>query len=115
MSREDPQLRVRVPEHIKNSIEIRAKKNRRTLTAEIVGRLSATIEQDNMLGDTSDGHSRLLEEYERLLLRLETLRNRYRRQFQAEWAYDHQRELIEALRKVEEIFNRDAESDHDEV
>jgi hypothetical protein len=114
MSREDPQLRVRIPDFIKSTIEARAKKNKRTLTAEISERLMTTIEQDNMVGDSPDGHSHLLNEYNLLLARLEKVRVKYRRQFQAEWAYDHKFELIEAMRKVEEILNRDAESDQDD-
>jgi hypothetical protein len=111
MSREDPQLRVRIPDFIKSTIEARAKKNLRTLTAEISERLLTTINQDNMLGDVPDGHSRILDEYEYLLVQLEKLRTKYRREYQAEWAYEHKRELIEALRKVEEILTRDAEDE----
>lgn len=51
MSREDPQLRVRIPERLKERIEEKAKANRRTLTAEIVDRLEETVLQDDSVQD----------------------------------------------------------------
>lgn len=42
----DPQLRVRIPEELKITLEQLAKKNDRTLTAEITRRLKASVETD---------------------------------------------------------------------
>lgn len=47
MSREDPQLRVRLPQELKNNIKESAKLNRRSINAEIVTRLSHTFQTDN--------------------------------------------------------------------
>ncbi|HGN1759901.1 TPA: Arc family DNA-binding protein [Proteus mirabilis] len=43
MSREDPQLRIRLPIELKNRIEIVAKENSRSMNAEIVQRLEVSI------------------------------------------------------------------------
>ncbi|HBB9913085.1 Arc family DNA-binding protein [Citrobacter freundii] len=48
MSREDPQLRVRLPLELKNNIEESAKLNRRSINAEIVTRLSHTFQTDSI-------------------------------------------------------------------
>lgn len=42
MSREDPQLRIRLPIELKEKIEISAKENNRSMNAEIVQRLERT-------------------------------------------------------------------------
>lgn len=43
MSREDPQLRIRLPIELKEKIEYFAKENNRSMNAEIVSRLEATF------------------------------------------------------------------------
>ena len=45
MSREDPQLRVRLPPELKNDLTESAKLNRRSINAEIVTRLSQTFQE----------------------------------------------------------------------
>jgi hypothetical protein len=47
MSREYPQLRVRIPPELKEDLEDRAAKANRTLTAEIVYRLQQSIEAED--------------------------------------------------------------------
>ncbi|EHU7138853.1 Arc family DNA-binding protein [Salmonella enterica] len=64
--RDDPQLRVRIPEDLKAELEVCARENKRTLTAEIVDRLSATLEQDNFWLVDSLGYRRFTKEYEEL-------------------------------------------------
>ncbi|MDZ7491363.1 Arc family DNA-binding protein [Proteus mirabilis] len=46
MSREDPQLRIRLPIELKNRIETVAKENLRSMNAEIVQRLEVSILND---------------------------------------------------------------------
>ena len=48
MSREHPQLRVRVPPELKEQLEDMARSSGRTLTAEIVYRLQRSIEDDQV-------------------------------------------------------------------
>ncbi|CDG88424.1 Arc family DNA-binding protein [Xenorhabdus bovienii] len=76
MSREDPQLRVRIPAELKEILEQRAKENRRTLTAEIVSRLEATTVQDTML-ESSNGFERLLTKHGNLVESSVELADRY--------------------------------------
>lgn len=44
--RDDPQLRVRIPQDLKDALEKAAKENDRTLTAEITRRLRESLEKD---------------------------------------------------------------------
>jgi predicted transcriptional regulator len=44
--REDPQLRVRIPQDLKDALEAVAKKNDRTFTAEITRRLHESLEKE---------------------------------------------------------------------
>lgn len=46
MSREDPQLRIRLPIELKEKIEESSKENNRSMNAEIVQRLDASFAQD---------------------------------------------------------------------
>ncbi|MBC3251247.1 Arc family DNA-binding protein [Serratia fonticola] len=43
--RDDPQLRVRIPQDLKNALEKAARENGRTLTAEITRRLIKSLEK----------------------------------------------------------------------
>lgn len=45
MSREDPQMKLRIPAELKQLIEDAAKANGRSMNAEIVARLEATFQQ----------------------------------------------------------------------
>ncbi|EBB7895868.1 Arc family DNA-binding protein [Salmonella enterica] len=47
--REDPQLRVRIPQDLKDMLEKSAKDNDRTLTAEITRRLRESLERDGVI------------------------------------------------------------------
>lgn len=47
--RDDPQLRVRIPQELKDALEKIASDNDRTLTAEITRRLRDSLEQENTL------------------------------------------------------------------
>ncbi|HBB8952343.1 TPA: Arc family DNA-binding protein [Escherichia coli] len=46
--REDPQLRVRIPQDLKDGLEKSARENDRTLTAEITRRLRESLERDGI-------------------------------------------------------------------
>ncbi|EON4226460.1 Arc family DNA-binding protein [Escherichia coli] len=46
--REDPQLRVRIPQDLKDALEKSARENDRTLTAEITRRLRESLERDGI-------------------------------------------------------------------
>jgi hypothetical protein len=46
MTREDPPLRIRLPEDLKVKIQALAVENRRSMNAEIVSRLSRSIAED---------------------------------------------------------------------
>lgn len=45
MSREDPQMKIRLPADLKDSVEVAAKANNRTMNAEIVARLQASFDK----------------------------------------------------------------------
>lgn len=47
--REDPQLRVRIPQDLKDALENAARTNDRTLTAEITRRLRESLEKDGSI------------------------------------------------------------------
>ncbi|EAS1997984.1 Arc family DNA-binding protein [Salmonella enterica] len=47
--RDDPQLRVRIPQDLKDALEKSARNNDRTLTAEITRRLRESLEQGEII------------------------------------------------------------------
>ncbi|MCX8963221.1 Arc family DNA-binding protein [Erwinia psidii] len=47
--RDDPQLRVRIPQELKEALEKIAAKNDRTLTAEINRRLKGSLEDEGVI------------------------------------------------------------------
>ncbi|EEY2939468.1 Arc family DNA-binding protein [Salmonella enterica] len=106
--RDDPQLRVRIPELLKEALEKKARANKRTLTSEIVSRLESTILQDKLL-HTSRGFEEAADEI--LILRdlLEKLKTTYHREYQAEWVYENKHELIEAMEKLKKLLNPENE------
>lgn len=105
MSREDPQLRVRIPQELKDVLESRAKLNKRTLTAEIVDRLEATLEQDEIYIE-STGYSRLHDDYYKYFREAEEWKKRYGETFKTELILSDSRELKEAIENLLEILNR---------
>ncbi|EDZ5087522.1 Arc family DNA-binding protein, partial [Salmonella enterica] len=44
MSREDPQMKVRLPADLKEKLEVAAKENKRSMNAEVVHRLKESFE-----------------------------------------------------------------------
>lgn len=48
MSREDPQLRIRLPIELKEKIEASSKENNRSMNAEIVHRLEASLSKEDL-------------------------------------------------------------------
>lgn len=48
MSRQDPQLKLRLPEALKADIETAAKQNNRSMNSEIVDRLQATFANEDL-------------------------------------------------------------------
>jgi len=106
--RDDPQLRVRIPEELKHELEERARVNIRTLTAEITYRLKKTVDQDELLGKTN-GFEDIASEVIVLRQLLEKLKRKYKRQYQAEWLSNNQNELNEAIDRLRELLNQDVE------
>lgn len=53
MSREDPPLRIRLPEALKSTIQVLAAESRRSMNAEIVRRLEWSLEADQAATDRS--------------------------------------------------------------
>lgn len=54
MTREDPQLKVRVSEEMKRALVDSAHKNKRSLNAEIVGRLEETFQKTDVTALTPE-------------------------------------------------------------
>ncbi|CCW29250.1 hypothetical protein XNC3_1220020 [Xenorhabdus nematophila F1] len=104
MSREDPQLRVRIPAGLKEILEQKAKENKRTLTAEIVDRLEETTVQDSVVGN-SDGFGRIALDYESLCNDYEELNAKYERECALDWADSNKDELRSAVEKLREVLN----------
>ncbi|EAQ9807300.1 Arc family DNA-binding protein [Salmonella enterica] len=106
--RDDPQLRVRIPEALKEDLEKKARANKRTLTAEIVTRLEATMSQDALL-HTSRGFEETVDEIRILRDLLEKLRSTYKREYQAEWVFNNKYELIEVMDRLRVLLNPENE------
>lgn len=105
MSREDPQLRVRIPAALKAQLEEKSKENRRTFTAEIIDRLEETIYQDSSVG-SSDGFGRIVNDYEELQKAFDELQEKYDREYGLAWADAHEDELREAVEKLQHVLTR---------
>jgi len=67
LSRQDPHFRLRIPEKLKHEIEMSAKANGRSITAEIVHRLEQTVSPHSIEGKG------ILGEIEELRIRLASL------------------------------------------
>lgn len=106
--RDDPQLRVRIPEELKGKIEVKARTNRRTLTAEIVARLEASVAQDDLFGK-SKGFEESTDEIQILAKKLDQLKERYKRQYQAEFLIENQAELNDAIGRLQKLLNQDVD------
>lgn len=106
--RDDPQLRVRISTELKNKLEDKARLNKRTLTAEIVDRLEATILQDELL-HKSRGFEETVDEIQILRKLLEKLKTTYQREYQAEWIFKNKYELIDVMEKLKELLNSEHE------
>lgn len=105
MSREDPQLRVRIPAELKETLEQKAQENKRTLTAEIVRRLEETIRQDDVLRSV-DGFEDLADIYEDLCHDYEELTAKYEREYVLDWADSNKDALRTAVENLREVLNR---------
>lgn len=78
MSREDPQMKVRLPADLKDQVEAAAKTNNRSMNAEIVARLQASfspsIDADHLeatVGYLIERNLRALEDYHRFATELQ--------------------------------------------
>lgn len=58
MARSDPQLNFRIPAELKEQLELAAKENNRSLTAELINRLDESINGTNYDGN-KDIHAKL--------------------------------------------------------
>ncbi|CDH02914.1 Arc family DNA-binding protein [Xenorhabdus bovienii] len=105
MSREDPQLRVRIPAGLKEMLDDRAKDNKRTLTAEIVDRLEVTAAQDSVMG-ISDGYGYIARDFESLCDEFEDLKAKYEREYALDRADSNKDDLRTAVARLYEILNR---------
>ncbi|MBC8954886.1 Arc family DNA-binding protein [Xenorhabdus sp. PB62.4] len=105
MSREDPQLRVRIPAELKETLEQKASENKRTLTAEIVNRLEETTNQDALVG-SSNGFERIAVEYEDLCSDYEALTAKFEREYAIDWADSNKDELRSVIEKLHKLLSR---------
>lgn len=109
MAREDLHFRLRIPEELKNAIEVAAEKNRRSMTAEMVDRLYDSFgemfeSQIDIFGDrakstkTSDVTGSLEEELKRNTERQEQIAERLEAAAEIiSQSNDINRRLLEAL------------------
>lgn len=67
MSREDPQMKIRLPADLKDQIEAAAKGTGRSMNAEIVARLEASFTQNKLLGVAAFDQSKTLDQSKDLL------------------------------------------------
>ncbi|MBE5250981.1 Arc family DNA-binding protein [Mixta mediterraneensis] len=104
--RDDPQLRVRIPAELKSELEEKARLNKRTLTAEIVDRLEATLIQDNHLGNTSTGYYVMVDVHEAEVMAREELEEKYEREFGLAWADANKDELRDAVEKLHNVLSK---------
>lgn len=102
--RDDPQLRVRIPAELKNALEIKAKANKRTLTAEIVDRLEATNLQDSERGSNT-GYAELIHEYVEISEELSQLQEQYDRAYSLDYYDAHKDELRAAVKNLHNVLN----------
>lgn len=111
--RDDPQLRVRIPGALKETLEKKAKINKRTLTAEIADRLDATVVQDFVNsnyyknGSESDmAYSHMALDFETLTDELEDLRTLNEGLNDLEWVKDHEQEIYEAVSHLYQLLSK---------
>lgn len=104
--KEDPQLRVRIPEELKHELEQCARDNKRTLTAEIVDRLEATIAQD-YYWTISLGYKLFPQEYENLQKDYSELKFRADSIPSFDGFEKHELELREAITTLKKFFDGD--------
>lgn len=111
--RDDPQLRVRIPTELKETLELKAKANRRTLTAEIVDRLEATVVQDFVNsnyyknGNKKDNaYSNMAVDFEALTDELEELRALNKQLTDLEWLTENEEELYEVVNKLHQLLTQ---------
>ncbi|AXD45786.1 Arc family DNA-binding protein [Salmonella enterica] len=103
--RDDPQLRVRIPEDLKAKLEQCARENKRTLTAEIVDRLMVTLEQDNFGLIDALGYKRLIKDYSELEDKYKLLKSETRYQEFFKHIGLHESELREAINTLKRFFD----------
>ncbi|MDC7704053.1 Arc family DNA-binding protein [Vogesella sp. LYT22W] len=75
MSREDPQMKLRLPLDLKQQIEEVAKANNRSMNAEIVARLQASLQPEVLGPKTNEVFDALVERIEHLTELLEDERD----------------------------------------
>ncbi|AXY33951.1 hypothetical protein B7R74_12460 [Yersinia pseudotuberculosis] len=105
MSREDPQLRVRIPECLKDELERCAHENKRTLTAEVVDRLEATVDQDFYWAANSVGYKLFPQEYENLQKEYVELKVKADFIPSFESFNEHEQDLREAIATLKKFFD----------
>lgn len=103
--RDDPQLRVRIPSELKNKLEEKARLNKRTLTAEIVDRLEATLLQDSCV-ESHTGYQDMASGFEEGWSQASQWQERYNREYGLEWADANKDELRDAVEKLHNVLNK---------
>lgn len=109
--RDDPQLRVRIPERLKTELENCARDNKRTLTAEIVDRLETTLDQDGYWLTDSLGYKRFIEEYGSLQeenISLQELNSAQKRML-IQKSSSHKAELLKAIETIRKFIDGELE------
>ncbi|EON4226461.1 Arc family DNA-binding protein [Escherichia coli] len=103
--RDDPQLRVRIPPELKNKLEEKARLNKRTLTAEIVDRLEATLLQDSCV-ESNTGYQDMASGFEEGWRQASEWQEKYTLEYGLVWADAHKDELRDAVEKLHNVLNK---------
>jgi len=102
--RDDPQLRVRIPENLKSELESKARQNKRTLTAEIVDRLEATLLQDSCV-ESHVGYQDMVSGFEEGWRQAAEWQEKYERDYALDVADGNKDELRSAVERLREVLN----------
>lgn len=104
-TRDDPQLRVRIPAELKNKLEEKARLNKRTFTAEIVDRLEATLLQDSCV-ESHTGYQDMASGFEEGWRQATEWQEKYDREYGLGWADANKDELRNAVEKLRNVLNK---------
>ncbi|EOV0283786.1 Arc family DNA-binding protein [Salmonella enterica] len=104
MSRVDPQLRVRIPDSLKEHLEQKASANKRTLTAEIVDRLEETVVQDQV-AQSHNGYQNMASGYEEGWTEAAYWKGKYHREYAVDYVCEHRTKIRSAMDNLLDVLN----------